>query len=258
MLCCDIAVLCCDSVVKLVLWHCCVVTVLCCDSVVLSLVLWQCCVVTLLCCVTVVLWQCCVVTVLCCYSVVLLQCCDSVVTVLWHLCCDVVLWHCCVVTLLCCRKWAMCLEKWKHHTGYIMIILCQGYFIQQTEELVSLLQCTAGDSWREDEARAPFCTQSVFQGLITKLRAVWTYLLTDWRIFVVILLFCGGRQPSLSVLHVMQADCWLRFNMASERYKNRCGICDRIRQALERACVGMQTTCRSGAGRESLCGTWRS
>ena len=73
--------------------------------------------------------------------------------------------------------------------------------------------------------------------------------------FVAILLFCGGRQPCLCGLHVTQADCWLRFNMASERYKNRWGICDRLRQALERACVGMQTTYRSGAGRELLCGT---
>ena len=37
-----------------------------------------------------------------------------------------------------------------------MIILCQGYFKEQMEELVSLLLYTAEDSWREHEARALF------------------------------------------------------------------------------------------------------
>ena len=111
---------------------------------------------------------------------------------------------------------------------------------------------------KKRRSQGTFFPQSVFQGLITKLLPVWTYFLKDWHIFMIIPLFCGGRQPCLSGLHVTQADCWLRFNMASERYKNRWGICDRIRQALERACVGMQTTYHSGTGRESLCGIWWS
>jgi len=43
-----------------------------------------------------------------------------------------------------------------------MIILCQGYFKEQMEELVSLLLYTAEDSWWEDEARAIFlCPVSI-------------------------------------------------------------------------------------------------